>query len=110
MTWDRWTHVDWSRRRLKGATFHFQVSLDVRFERLEVGVPQDVLDGHGGNTGLEHVHRFRVSETVRTDPLPPQRRGVANGKLPVVIEYKRGAGSGERLSTGVSEEPCQVAG
>src|SRR5713101_3531672 len=85
---DEWTDRDRGRSRFEGTALHLQVSLDIRLECFEVGVPQDVLDGHRGNTGLEHVHGFRVSEAVRTDPLSVQGRTVATGEPPVVVEYK----------------------
>src|SRR5713101_4586879 len=65
---DEWTDRDRGRSRFEGTALHLQVSLDIRLECFEVGVPQDVLDGHRGNTCLEHVHGFRISEAVRTDP------------------------------------------
>ena len=34
------------------ASFHVEIGLDVQFERLEMGVPEDVLDGHRADASL----------------------------------------------------------
>lgn len=107
---DEWTDVDRRRRRLEGATSHLEISLDIRVERFEVSVAQNVLDGHGGNSGLQHVHGFRVPEAVRTDPLSVQGWILADCEPPVMLDHKRRAGSCQRRSSGVSEEAFQVAG
>ena len=49
---NEWTDRDRGRSRFEGTALHLQVSLDIRLECFEVGVTQDVLDGHRGNTGL----------------------------------------------------------
>ena len=94
---------------LERAPFHLKVSLDIRVEGFEVSVAQDVLDGHRRDPGLQHVHGLRMPEAVRTNPLPRQRRAPVDRTFPIVVQQKRRARSGQRLSSIVSKEPLYIA-
>ena len=58
VTLDDWADMDRRGRFFESSPLHLKVCLDVRFERFEVSVAQDVLDRHGRDPGLQHVHRF----------------------------------------------------
>ena len=81
------------------AAFHLEIGLDVSLERLEVGMAQEILDGDGRHARLDEVHRLGVSEGMRADPRPAERRDILSGELTVPVKEKADPRAGHLLAT-----------
>ena len=99
-----WGGVDGCAELLEGLSLQLEVGSGVDAEGLEVGVAQDVLDGHRVDARLEHVHRLRVPEGVGADAGPVEARELL-GREPAILAHQVGQpGPRHRLSKPVADE------